>query len=276
MDPETALQRTRQVGFGSLAIGAALLLWPERLGRLADLDAGEARLVALGDLAVVPGLLWGRPRRPWMIARGAVNVGIVGILLRRRSPRARVGAMALSLLTVADLQVAAALAEDIAPSAHGRLIAAASEALNLRGIYLGRRSTKLHVALYRRSRGRVGGHLPGWPDAKVALVDHRGAKSGTPRTSPLMYHADGQTIAVVASKAGQPTNPAWFHNLMAHPETIVQIGGEIRPVRARLATEAERERLWPEFLAFYPGYAAFRERARPRVMSIVLLEPPPG
>ncbi|MGA7705169.1 MAG: nitroreductase family deazaflavin-dependent oxidoreductase [Solirubrobacteraceae bacterium] len=149
-------------------------------------------------------------------------------------------------------------------------------ALNERGIYLGRRSTKVHVAPYRRSNGRIGGHLPGWPSAKVALVEHRGAKSGILRTSPLMYHADGDTIAAAASKAGQPTNPAWFHNLMANPDTTVQIGSEVRPVRARLATEEERDRLWPKLLAFYPGYAAFRERAKPRIIPIALLEPRPA
>lgn len=155
----------------------------------------------------------------------------------------------------------------------GRLSATASQSLNRRGIYLGRRSTKLHVALYRRSGGRLGGHLPGWPGARIALVDHRGARTGVVRTSPLMFHADGDAIAVVASKAGQPTNPAWFHNLMANPETTVQIGPEHRPVRARRATEAERDRLWPEFLAVYPGYAFFREHAKPRVVPVVLLEP---
>jgi F420H(2)-dependent quinone reductase len=273
MDRLSALRRSRQVGVGSAAIGAALLLRPERLGGLADLDARQARLVALGDLALVPGLVWGRPRGPWMLARGGVNLGIVGLLLRHRSRRARVGAAALALLTVADLQVAAALRDDAEPSAYARLNAATAEALNKRGIYMGRRSTRIHAAVYRRTGGRAGAHLPGWPGAKVALVDHRGARTGTSRTSPLMYHADGETIAVVASKAGQPTNPAWFHNLMAHPETTVQIGDEVRPVRARLATEEERERLWPEFLAFYPGYSAFRERARPRVIPIVLLEP---
>jgi hypothetical protein len=88
------------------------------------------------------------------------------------------------------------------------------------------------------SHGRIGGHLPGWPGAKIALVDHRGAKSGIRRT-----------------------------------DTTVQIGGEIRSVRARLATDAERARLWPAFLAFYPGYAFFREHAKPRVLPIVMLEP---
>jgi deazaflavin-dependent oxidoreductase (nitroreductase family) len=264
------------VGFGSLAIGASLLYRPKRLASLADLDVREARLVAVADLAVVPGLVFGRPRRPWMLARAAVNLGIVGLLLRRRrSSRARVAATALCAATVADLQVAGALRDGGVPSISGRLSAAASESLNARGIYMGRRSTRAHVALYRRTGGRIGGHLPGWPGAKVALIDHRGARSGMPRTSPLMYHEEGDTIAVVASKAGQPTNPAWFHNLMADPDTTLQIGDEVRAVRARAASEEERERLWPEFLAFYPGYAAFRQRARPRVIPIVLFEPRP-
>src|SRR6202012_1991415 len=104
-------------------------------------------------------------------------------------------------------------------------------------------------------------------------VDQRGARSGLPRTSPVMYHRDGASLAVVASKAGQPTNPAWFHNLMANPATTVQVGDEVRPVRARPAPAEERERLWPEFDAFYPGYSTFRERAHPRVIPIVILEP---
>lgn len=272
------------MGIGSLAIGAALLLRP-RIGRLAGLDARETRLIALGDLAVGPGLIWGRPRRPWLFARGGVNLAIAALLLRRRSPAGLAIAAGLGAVTAADLQLAAALdrarddaagGADAAPSLNARLNLAAAEAMNDRGIYLGRRSTKVHVAVYRRSGGRLGGNLPGWPAAKVALVDHRGAKSGATRTSPLMYHRDGTNLAVVASKAGQPTNPAWFHNLMANPATTVQVGADVRPVRARLATVEERERLWPEFDSFYPGYATFRERAHPRAIPIVILEPRAG
>lgn len=69
----------------------------------------------------------------------------------------------------------------------GQLTASSSQFANKRGLYLGRRSTKFHVALYRRSGGRMGGHIPGWPEARIALVDHTGAKSGAKRTSPLMY-----------------------------------------------------------------------------------------
>jgi len=159
------------------------------------------------------------------------------------------------------------------PSLFGRLTAASSQFANKRGVYLGHRSTKIHVALYRRSGGKIGGHLPGWPEARIALVDHTGAKSGTKRTSPLMYHDEDDAVAVVASKAGQPTHPAWFHNLKANPDTTIQIGSEIREVRARVATDEERDRLWPKFLAFYPGYEFFRRNTKGREIPIVILDP---
>jgi deazaflavin-dependent oxidoreductase (nitroreductase family) len=155
----------------------------------------------------------------------------------------------------------------------GQLTASSSEFANKHGVYLGRRSTKFHVALYRLSGGRIGGHLPGWPGARIVLVDHTGAKSGVRRTSPLMYHEDGKAVAVVASKAGQPTNPAWFHNLQANPDTTIQIGSVVREVRARVATDEERERLWPKFVAFYPGYEFFRRNAKGRKIPIVILDP---
>ncbi len=154
-----------------------------------------------------------------------------------------------------------------------QFVASSSQFANQRGIYLGRRSTKIHVALYRRSRGKFGGHLPGWPEARIVLVDHTGAQSGAKRTSPLMYHEEGDAVAVVASKAGQPTNPAWFHNLKANPDTTIQIGSAVREVRARVATDEERDRLWPKFVAFYPGYDFFQSNAKSRKIPIVILEP---
>jgi deazaflavin-dependent oxidoreductase (nitroreductase family) len=154
-----------------------------------------------------------------------------------------------------------------------RAAMSASEFANRRGVYLGKRSTKVHVALYRRSHGRLGGHLPGWPAAQILLLDHVGARTGRSRTSPLMYHRDGDTVAVVASKAGQPTNPAWFHNLKAHPDTTIQIGREVRSVHARVATDDERQRLWPKFVAFYPGYEFFERNAEGRKIPVVILDP---
>lgn len=88
-----------------------------------------------------------------------------------------------------------------------------------------------------------------------------------------MYHRDGDAVVVAASKAGQPTHPAWFHNLRAHPDTTIQIGPVVRDVRARVATDEERERLWSEFVAFYPGYEFFQTHAGSRRIPIVILDP---
>ena len=155
----------------------------------------------------------------------------------------------------------------------GRITAAGAQFANRHGVYFGRRSTKVHVALYRRSGGRIGGHFPGWPAARILLLDHIGARSGKRRTSPLMCHVDGDAVAVVASKGGQPTHPAWFHNLKANPDTTVQIGSVSREVRARVATDAERDRLWPKFLQFYPGYDFLQSISKGRKFPIVILEP---
>lgn len=155
----------------------------------------------------------------------------------------------------------------------GRLTASGSELSSKRGLYLGRRSTRLHVALYRRSRGRLGGAVPGWPEARILVLDHTGAKSGARRSSPLMYHEDGDSVVVVASKAGQPTNPAGFHNLMANPDTTIQIGAEVRDVQARVATAEERERLWPRFVDSFPGYEFYRRHAKGREIPVVVLDP---
>lgn len=153
-----------------------------------------------------------------------------------------------------------------------RLQLAVGEFASKRGVYLGRRSTRLHTAVYRWTKGRLGSRVPGFPDARIALVDHVGAKSGVQRTSPLIYLDDGGSVVVAASKAGQPTNPAWFHNLMAHPETKVQVGGEVREVRARTASDEERERLYPKFVAVYPAYDFYEQNAVQRRIPVVILE----
>ncbi|HVC07902.1 MAG TPA: nitroreductase family deazaflavin-dependent oxidoreductase [Solirubrobacterales bacterium] len=155
----------------------------------------------------------------------------------------------------------------------GQLSTSSSQFANKRGIYLGRRSTKLHVAFYRRTGGRIGGNIPGWPLARIALVDHTGARSGAKRTSPLMYLEEDDAVVVMASKAGQPTNPAWYHNIRANPDTTIQIGSVVREVRARVATEEERDRLWQRFLEIYPGSEFYRRNAKGRKIPIVILDP---
>jgi deazaflavin-dependent oxidoreductase (nitroreductase family) len=165
---------------------------------------------------------------------------------------------------------------DRSVSLRGRLAISSSQFANKRGIYLGRRSAKIHVALYRWTGGKLGGHLPGLPAARILLVDHVGAKSGLRRTSPLIYHEADSAVAVVASKAGQPTHPAWFHNLVARPDTTIQIGADVREVRARVATDAERDRWWPKLSTSYPGYDFFQDLAKDRKIPVVIFEPREG
>jgi deazaflavin-dependent oxidoreductase (nitroreductase family) len=104
------------------------------------------------------------------------------------------------------------------------------------------------------------------------LLDHVGAKTGKRRTTPLTYLRDGETLVIVASKGGHPRNPAWFHNLRANPDTTVQVGSQRRPVRARVATPAERTRLWPRVVGLYGGYQDYQERTD-REIPLVILEP---
>jgi F420H(2)-dependent quinone reductase len=130
-----------------------------------------------------------------------------------------------------------------------------------------------HVALYRLSGGWVGERFPGL--GPMLLLDHVGAKSRQLRTTPLVYTRDGQDLVLVASKGGHPRNPAWFHNLMAHPDTTVQVGRQRRLVHARLATAQEHKRLWPMVVKTYGGYEGYQRRTD-REIPLVVLEPRTG
>ena len=115
--------------------------------------------------------------------------------------------------------------------------------------------------------------MPGFPLVPIVLVDHVGVKTGRSRTSPLMCVPRDGVVAVAASKAGQPTHPAWFRNLMAHPDTTIQLAAERRAVRARVASDEERSEWWPRFVAMYPGFESFQRSAGARTIPVVLLEP---
>lgn len=131
-----------------------------------------------------------------------------------------------------------------------------------------RRAMGAHTAVYRVTNGAIGHRFPGAPP--MLLLDHLGAKSGTKRTSPLVYVRDGDDLVLVASKGGNPKNPAWFHNLRANPDTTVQVGSERIPVRARVASDAERKRLWPKAVATYSGYRGYQERTERKIPLVVL------
>ncbi|HKE74210.1 MAG TPA: nitroreductase family deazaflavin-dependent oxidoreductase [Acidimicrobiales bacterium] len=125
------------------------------------------------------------------------------------------------------------------------------------------------VEEFRANEGRVGGAFAG---ASMLLLHTVGARSGQERVNPLVYRTDGDALVIVASKGGAPTNPDWFHNLVAHPDVTIEVGTETRSVRARVAEADERERLWADLKAAMPGFADYEARTT-RQIPVVLLDP---
>ena len=129
--------------------------------------------------------------------------------------------------------------------------------------------SKSNAAIYRATGGRIGGHELGIP---LCLLTTTGRKSGLSRTSPLIFLADGARVVLVASQGGLPKHPMWFLNLRANPEVHVQIRAEKRPMRARVADDAERTRLWPRLIAHNPRWATYQSWTD-RVIPVVICEP---
>jgi len=133
------------------------------------------------------------------------------------------------------------------------------------------RLTDLHTRVYRLTGGRIGDKVPRGK-GKMLLLDHVGRKSGKHRTLPLLYVEDGEDLVIVASKGGSHKHPAWFLNLMANPETSVQVGPEKRSVVAREADPKERARLWPLVVETWPDYENYQRRTE-REIPLVILSP---
>ena len=129
-------------------------------------------------------------------------------------------------------------------------------------------NTKI-IEEFRAKGGRVGGPFEGAP---VLLLHSTGARSGRERVNPMMYQSVGDSYAVFASKAGAPTNPDWYHNLVAHPDAVVEIGTETKKVEARVAHGEERDAIWSTQKERYPGFADY-ERKTTREIPVVLLRP---
>ena len=110
----------------------------------------------------------------------------------------------------------------------------------------------------------------------LLLLTSTGARSGEKRTTPVMYHREDRSLVIVASKAGAPEHPAWYHNLVAHPEASVEIAGdggiERVTVRAREAQGEERERIFADRVAIAPTFADY-ERKTSRKIPVIVLEP---
>jgi deazaflavin-dependent oxidoreductase (nitroreductase family) len=122
---------------------------------------------------------------------------------------------------------------------------------------------------FRGNEGRVGGQFKGVP---LLLLHHTGARSGTAYVNPLAYQADGARYVVFASKGGAPDNPAWYHNLKAHPDTTVEVGTETLPVHAEEAQGEERDRLYRTQAARVSAFADYEKRTE-RTIPVIVLAP---
>ncbi len=128
---------------------------------------------------------------------------------------------------------------------------------------------KLNVPLYRMSRGRLFGKLDRSP---VLLLTSTGRRSGLKRTAPVVYLADGERLVVIGSNAGNVNAPAWSLNLKANPDCEVQLRGEHRRMRARVAEGEERAALWGAINEEYSGFDDY-ERHTTRDIAVFVLEP---
>jgi deazaflavin-dependent oxidoreductase (nitroreductase family) len=121
---------------------------------------------------------------------------------------------------------------------------------------------------FRANRGTV----PSMGSAPLLILHTIGAKSGEERLTPVLYRERGDDLVVFASYAGAPVNPAWFHNLVAHPDVTVEIGTETRAVRARVAGRPERDEIWEWNKQDFGTFGEYEAKTE-RVIPVVILEP---
>jgi deazaflavin-dependent oxidoreductase (nitroreductase family) len=126
------------------------------------------------------------------------------------------------------------------------------------------------IAEFRANQGRVGGYFEGAP---MILMHTIGARTGTVRVNPLVYFPeDDGTMLVVASKGGAPTNPDWYHNVVAHPRFEVEVGTRTFTVDATELDAEERPQVWARIVAERPGFGDY-EKKTSRVMPVLRLRP---
>lgn len=126
--------------------------------------------------------------------------------------------------------------------------------------------------VYRLSGGRftAGNLVAGIP---VVMLTTTGARSGQPRTAPVLGIPVGDGLAIIASNFGQRRHPAWYYNLRAHPDAVLTVDGVRRRVRAVEADGERRAAIWQEGLRVYPGFGQYERRASHRQIAVFVLEP---
>ena len=120
---------------------------------------------------------------------------------------------------------------------------------------------------FRANQGKVGGR---YAEVPLLLLTTTGAKSGRALTRPLAYTRDGERLVVIASFGGGPKNPAWYHNLVAHPEATVEVGSDRFRVKATVASGKERQRLYARQAAQLPAFAEYEKKTTRQIPVIVL------
>lgn len=121
---------------------------------------------------------------------------------------------------------------------------------------------------FRANNGKVGGYFAG---ANMLLLHTVGAKSGQPRTNPMVYVTDGDRLVVIASKGGADTHPDWYYNLLANPIVTVELGTEQFRARATAITEEpERSRLYAKMVAHRSGFAEYEQKTTRKIPAIIL------
>jgi deazaflavin-dependent oxidoreductase (nitroreductase family) len=126
-----------------------------------------------------------------------------------------------------------------------------------------------HVRRYRETGGAVGHE---WNGVRTLVLSTTGRRSGVRRESAMIYGQDGDAYVVIASQAGLPTHPNWYHNLTSEPAVEIQVGAEHLRARARTASGAERDRLWRLMTRIWPNFDVYQSRTE-RVIPVVVLEP---
>ncbi len=122
---------------------------------------------------------------------------------------------------------------------------------------------------FRANAGKVGGPFEGAP---MVLVTHTGKKSGATYTTPLVYSRDGDDVVIIASMAGAPVHPQWFHNIVANPQVTIEVGADKYTARAEALTEGpERDRLYAAQAAVLPQFKEYQEKAGSRIIPVVRL-----
>jgi deazaflavin-dependent oxidoreductase (nitroreductase family) len=124
------------------------------------------------------------------------------------------------------------------------------------------------ISEFRANAGKVGGYFVG---ANMLLLHTTGAKSGQPRTNPLVYVTDGDRIVVIASKSGDHSNPDWYYNLLANPTVTVELGDKQFQARATAVTdEPERSRLYTKMVEHRSGFADYEQKTSRKIPAVVL------